>query len=280
MVAFTTNKHYAVQTVGEHPGTWGASGTTGEDLNTGVMGLMDTQMAGAVTFSVSATNVTLSYANVQNCYFRFQGTLLANIVVEPDVGDATTYFNGFYMFENVTTGNFSITIQNASGSMTVPPGRRGLFYISIAAGFAPRMIAVVGTAGTGDPVPAGSRTLWYNTAAPVGWTAVAFNNYAIKIVTSGLGGVTSGSVGYSTLFGRTATDGYTLTLSDIPSHTHTLPKSANGTTFTGATALLTNPNGSDVLLNNVTGASGGGASHSHGIDMRVQTAAFTLCTRD
>lgn len=205
---------------------------------------------------------------------RFFGTLLANIVVSPAVGDATTYFNGFYLFENITTGSFTITLQNGSGSVVLPQGRRGVFYISTTNSFAPLLVSCVGS-GTADPLPAGSRTLFYNASAPSGWTAVALNDYAIKTVTNGSGGVTSGSVAYSTLFARTVTDSFTLTLNEIPSHTHTV----------GVEVISANvaSGGSQSLASSgsiASGSAGSGNGHTHGMDMRVQTAAFVLATRD
>lgn len=269
---YTSLKRLTVQAAGSNSGVWGAGGAAGDDLNTGVMGLIDTQLAGLVTNSVSSSNVSLSYANIQCCMFRFTGTLLANIVASPAVGDATTYFNGFYYFENVTSGSFTITLTTGAGSVVLPQGRRGCVFVDGTNG--PRIVSLVGSA-VADPVPAGSKTLWYNTAAPSGWTAVALNDYAIKIVTAGSGGVTSGSVSYATLFGRTAVDSTTLTLDQIPSHTHT--SNAGGLRTVGASGAAEVP---VFAAGTSTSASGGGSSHTHNIDMRVQTAAFSLATRD
>lgn len=277
---YTTLRKLSVQAAASNSGTWGAGGTTGDDLNTGVMGPIDSSLAGLSTFSVSSSNVSLTFTaggggDVQNAMWRFTGTLLANITVSPTVGDATTYFNGVYAWENVTTGSFTITVQNASGSVVLPQGRRGFLYANTANSIAPRIVAIAGSA-TADPVPAGSKTLWYNTAAPSGWTAVALNDYALKIVTTGNGGVTSGSVAYSTLFARTATDAHTLTVAEIPSHDHTyntLTVAAQDGGTGGASRITSFPS-------TTTGATGGGDAHTHDIDMRVQTAAFTLCARD
>lgn len=273
---YTTNVRLSVQSSGSNSGVWGAGGSSGDDLNTGVMGIIDTRLAEPVAFSVSSSNITLSYANVQCNMLRFTGTLLANITVSPDTGGspvAASYFNGFYLFENLSSGSFTITLQNASGSVVLPQGRRGIVYVSTINSLAPRIVALVGS-GTADPVPAGSRTLWYNTSAPSGWTAVALNDYAVQIVTNGSGGVTGGSVAYSTLFGRTATDPHTLTLSEIPSHTHTY-------VGFGAQGFGENANvGATTGRASQTEASGGGDGHTHNIDMRVLTAKFTLATRD
>ena len=277
---YTSLRKLSVQSAGSASGTWGAGGATGDDLNTGVMGPIDTGFAGVSTFSVSSSNVSLTFTaggggDVQNAYWRFTGTLLANIVVSPTAGDATTYFNGFYMFENVTSGSFTITLQNASGSVVLPQGRRGVIFVNTTNSLAPRITSLVGS-GSADPIAAGSKTLFYNTAAPSGWTAVALNDYAIKIVTAGSGGVTSGSVAYSTLFGRTATDSHALTLNEIPSHTHQTYASSSQVGMQADNDQFAPQYNSGAT----TGAAGGGNGHTHGLDMRVLTAAFSLASRD
>lgn len=269
-MAYTANKKYSVQAAGANAGVWGAGGAAGDDLNTGVMGLIDTQLAGLVTNSVSSSNVSLSYANIQCCMFRFTGTLLANIVVSPAVGDAATYFNGFYYWENLTTGSFTITLTTGAGSVVLPQSRRGALFVDATNG--PRIVSAVGSTNA-DPIPVGSKTIWYNAAAPTGWTAVALNDYAISVVTAGGGGAISGTIPYSTLFARTDTDNYTLLIADIPPHTHTALGSSQNNYGIGATAALRG----DATT---TGTTGGGGAHKHGLDMRVQTATFTLCSRD
>ena len=258
------------------------------------MAIMDANMAGVAAFSVSASNVSLSYSNVQQCEFRFGGTLLANIVVSPAVGDATTYFNGFYLFNNLTLGSFTITLQNGFGSVVLPQGRAGIVFVSTTNSLAPHIVAIAG-GSTADPIPAGSRTLWYNPSAPSGWTAVVLNDYAIKVVSNGSGGVTSGSVAYSTLYARTATDNHALTTDEIPSHRHftvvdttVVPASSPLTAAnsiarvgdTGDTARYNLGGSASTPTLGLTSLTGSGFSHSHNIDMRVLTAAFVLATRD
>lgn len=279
MTAYTQFKKLAVQAAASDSGVWGAGGVAGDDLNTGVMGPIDYMLAGISTFSVSSSNVSLTFTaggggDVTNCMFRFTGTLLANITVSPAVGDATTYFKGFYYWENITSGAFTITVTTAAGSAALPQGRRGVLFVDGTNG--PRIVSICGSA-TADPVPAASSTIWYNTAAPAGWTAVALNDYSIKLVSTGNGGVTSGSIAYSTLFGRTATDNYTLQIADIPSHTHGYVRITNTLTPSGGTS---GGNLCGLTSSTTTDATGGGGAHSHAIDMRVQTAAFTLATRN
>lgn len=284
-MSFTVNKKLSAQAAASASGTWGAGGTTGVDVNTGVIGPLDTILGGLSTFSVSSSNVSLTFTaggggDVSNAYWRFSGVLLQSIVVSPTAGDATTYLNGYYLWSNTTSGSFTITLTTADGSVVLPQGRRGILYVSTANTVAPVIVAMVGS-GSADPIPAASKMMFYNASAPSGWTAVALNDYGIKIVTNGGGAVASGSVAYSTLFARTATDSYTLLTADIPSHTHTLTTSGTVLTYAGSTANLGASGGALVGGNNPTIANtGGGGSHSHAIDMRVQTAAFVLASRD
>lgn len=228
---------------------------------------LDNMLGGVNSQSLSSiTPIAFNQETAQKALIRLTGVLLAHIVIGPDTGVLMT---GFYYFENLTTGSFTITFTNSAGSVVLPQGRRGVLWVDTTNG--PRVMSSIGSSQT-DVLPAGTVMPFYNTAVPTGWTAVALNDYNLKIVSSGNGGVTSGSVDYSTLFGRTSTDSYTLTLSDIPSHQHAI---GIGSVAAGAGATGIGNSGSTN-----TTASGGGGGHSHSIDMRVKTVALTLGTRN
>ena len=253
-------------------GTWGAGATDG--LNSGVISPLDTMLGGITALSLASTTPELlSQSQAQNAMLRLTGNLLASIVVSPDTG---VLLIGFVYFENLTTNSaFSVTFTNSAGSVVLPQGRRGVMWVDTTNG--PRIMALVGS-GTADPIPAGSQTIWYNASAPSGWSAVALNDYGVQIVSNGSGGVTSGSVAYSTLFARTTTDSHTLTTNEMPSHPHTY-----GVTYGAApggsnqvASVLSTSGGTTIT----TTSTGGGAAHNHGLDMRVQTAAFVLASRN
>lgn len=104
---FTPLKGYSVQAAASNPGVWG-DGNPGSDLNSGVMGIMDANMGGVVSKSLSASPVTLTSTEAQNLVLRMTGTLLAGVTI-------TTPGIGFYFIDNQTTGNFSVTIQYTGG---------------------------------------------------------------------------------------------------------------------------------------------------------------------
>ena len=126
------------------------------------------------------------------------------------------------------------------------------------------------TAATSE-FTSGTVMLFVQTAAPTGWTkSTAHDNKALRVVsgtvssggsnnfTSALGTpAVSGSVTLSGTVGDT-----TLTIAQIPSHTHTQTGGTGGfNEFAPTTADTTFKN--PATMGRATGATGGGGSHNH-----------------
>lgn len=164
--------------------------------------------------------------------------------------------------------------------------------------------------------PSGTRMLFQQTAAPTGWTKdTTKDNNALRIVSGTVG--SGGSVNFSTVFGLTATDNYTLTQANLPnvSFTHSGTTLTNGghTHFSFAntsvgSGVMSNVNYPSVTSSTVTifgqgtaatigltssttentsvntqgsAASGGsGTGHSHTIDLRVKYVDFIIAQKD
>lgn len=263
----TTNKGLEIQTTGSNSGTWG------QVLNDSMISYVDVMLGGITALSLSATNVALTQAQARNALLRLTGTLTAGVSISPDTGVLMT---GFYYFENLTSGAFQVTFVNSISGVVLPQGRRGVCWVDATNG-----IRIMGLAGssTADPIPTGTNMVFFQSAAPSGWTQyTSLNEYNMRVV-SGTGGGTSGSVSYSTLFGRLNTDNYTLTTNDIPSHAHSFTYTA--TAATGSATPVPTTFASSGLSNSVTtAATGGGNGHSHNIDMRVLTANVIMATRN
>jgi hypothetical protein len=194
-------------------------------------------MLGGVTAkSLTTGTVNLTASEVQNGMLRMTGALTGNIVIGPGPGVTMV---GFYYWENLTSGAFSITLANAIGSVTLPQSRRGVVWVDATNG--PRIMSIVGSS-TADVVPAGYCMPFYNASVPPGWTGIALGaDYVARLVTNGSGGTSGGSQTFSTVFGYTATGSTTLTLSQIPSHQHTyqdyyVANAGQGTTGGGGTS--------------------------------------------
>jgi hypothetical protein len=84
---------------------------------------------------------------------------------------------------------------------------------------------VKNVAANSGQIPSGTTMLFLEASAPTGWTQVtSLNNYALRLV-SGTGAGTGGTVNFSTAFSNQSVSGTiggtSLTVDQLPSHTHT-----------------------------------------------------------
>ena len=116
-------------------------------------------------------------------------------------------------------------------------------------------------------IPSGTAMLFYQNAAPTGWTIDATNNdKAIRIVSSA-GGVAGGTTAFSSVMTGTTTGAHTLLTSQIPAHTH---KYGNSSESIGAASGTAIKDAEDVNFSFTTSSTGGGGSHTHTQDLRIQ----------
>jgi len=138
--------------------------------------------------------------------------------------------------------------------------------------------------GDSDPGANPTRIVFQQENAPTGWTKSSdYNDRAMRVVTGTVGD--GGTVGFNTLFARTATDSHTLTTGEIPAHSHVInngflgqnhgslqANTSAGSTFTNILPWTgtnsTNPN---------TGGDGG---HTHNIDMRIKYCDVIIGVKD
>ena len=163
--------------------------------------------------------------------------------------------------------------------------------------------------------PSGTRMFFQQSTAPVGWTTEAVHNEAALRLVNGSSTVTSGgSQDFSTVFGKSATDGHTLTTSQMPAHNHTVNSagSHNHTLYTSwynyknsaqtrnwshgskaSPGFSTNYHSISLSYISQTGSianagshshttqnAGSGGSHSHSMDIRVKYVDIILAIKD
>lgn len=135
------------------------------------------------------------------------------------------------------------------------------------------------TAATGG-FDTGTVMLFYQAAAPTGWTQVTSqNNKALRVV-SGTGGGTGGSVAFTTAFASGLSAGATtLSTSEMPSHTHSVP---SGASSSGCYNIDCGAYGGTGFGNGqTTGGAGGGGSHTHTIpSFAVQYIDIIICSKN
>lgn len=132
-------------------------------------------------------------------------------------------------------------IQGPAGTATVitsdtPPGSpadnvlwwksdSGLLYVRYNDGDSSQWVVAVAIPDTG--IPSGTVMVFYQGAAPVGWTQVTTQNDKALRVVSGAGGVFGGTNPFSTVMAQTVVGGHTMTLAET----------ASGITSSGSTTL-------------------------------------------
>jgi hypothetical protein len=139
---------------------------------------------------------------------------------------------------------------------------------------------------------AGTAILFYQAAAPTGWTKSATDNdKALRVVSGTTGGTAGGSVAFSTAFasktpagtvsvtvgiGTLASGAVTLATTQIPAHTHTYSYSTNASNGSFGSAGGTGMD-NRTTVNSNTGGTGGGTSHTHTLSgaPSVTSATFT-----
>lgn len=134
-------------------------------------------------------------------------------------------------------------------------------------------------------IPSGTVMLFYQAAAPTGWTQVTTqNNKALRVV-SGTGGVAGGTTAFSTVFTNQTvstsvsgtTGGTTLSTAQLASHTH----SYTATNENNASGTQGNQYGSPIHANQGTfaantGSQGGNGSHNHSFSGSGTSSEVTL----
>ena len=132
--------------------------------------------------------------------------------------------------------------------------------------------------------PAGTVMVFYNAAAPTGWTKITAgsDNRALRVV-SGSGGTGGGVQNFSTVFGRTGTDNFTLSTNEMPNHQHNVSFSAFSIldfNQAGSWDFVSGSQLKNLSSNYLTGAAGSSATHSHTIDLRVLYLDVILCSKN
>lgn len=121
----------------------------------------------------------------------------------------------------------------------------------------------------------GTTMIFQQTAAPTGWTKqTTLNDYGLR-VTSGAVGSVAGS-GFSAVFAQTTVGNHTITTTEMPSHTHNISNfplqigdgtSGGGLAYSGSTPQN-------------TGATGGGAAHSHSVNLTLSYVDVIIASKN
>lgn len=122
---------------------------------------------------------------------------------------------------------------------------------------------------------AGTRLGFQQTSAPTGWTkdtTAGLNDSVMRIVTGAAS--SGGSTAFSTWAATSTTSAFTLTVSEMPSHSHT----CNSRAITGGGSNFAEcPSTTQTISTNATG---GGGSHSHGLSQNIKYYDFIIASKN
>lgn len=216
-MATSLYKYLTLMATGSETDNWG------NVQNAQQLEIIDRNLGGIVSKSLTNVNVTLTGEESQASILYLVGTLTGNVQI-------TTQCQGFVFVDNQTTGAFTVTLKNAASATaaTIPQGGRVTVISDTSNGCR--------IAGTSD-FPAGTRMPFQQTSVPIGWTKdtnAAYNDAAIRCVTGTVG--TGGSTAFSTVFAaRTISilnlPNFSVGITD-PGHTHPYTRSNDGSTAT------------------------------------------------
>ena len=278
-----------LQGTGENAGTWGDKTNNNLDvLDAFAAGYLSKSVAGSADVTLTTANASAT-AEASNKVIELTGTLTGDITVFVPAKE-----NNYFIYNN-TAGSHTVSIAptgHTANNTVIAQGAKTLIYctsdkvedlfgddIKVTGNVTATSFVGSGASLTGiEPFPSGTSMLFQQTAAPTGWTKqTTHNNKSLRIVSGSVS--TGGSNTFTAAFntnqtvngttGGTAvtitgsTASHTLTIAQIPSHTHTEGGTQEfGTTSSTSTGTRNTGNFSPGNQYE-TQATGGGGSHSH-----------------
>ena len=322
---YTANSGIEKPGSGEQSGTWGATTNTNFDI-------IDRVLSGVGAITLSGTTHTLTSSDGAMADGHYKVLVLGGspsgtntITISPNDQDKV------YLVHN-NTNQSAVFTQGSGSNATIVAGAFAWIFADGAGSGAAVTKMTVDTASIEDSAittakiednavtaakladtavfASGTKMLFQQTAAPTGWTKDTSHNDKALRITSGTVG-TGGSVAFETAFASQTPAGTistsvtgtvantTLSLSQIPSHTHTgnVDLRTNWEAGTSSQSPVGTGNarydGSGSSPSFTTDAAGGGGAHNHGwsgsatstftgtaINLDVQFVDVIICTKD
>lgn len=277
--SFTTNLNLEKPANGDDVDTWDVPVNGNSDI-------IDKFKGGTVNKSLTNANVTMTVSELQNMRIALTGVLSGNVKILIPTG-----VGGTWVVSNACTGAFTVSVQQVSlGALVVVPQAVN----SLVTSDGTNCLFADDRAITGSQFASGTKILFYQTLAPLGWTKdTSVDNRGLRF-TSGTAGLSPGGFTFDQLFSATSSGtvtgtvgGHVLILSETPGHVHAPAGGGTFCTFgAGGSLGLAIGSGAPVsTIDTTTAAAGGGGSHDHpwtfgAMNLNLAYASVVVATKD
>jgi len=272
--SYTANSGIEKVATGEQSGTWGTTTNNNFDIIDRVLNGVGAVTLSGTTHTLTTTDGTLSDGMYSVLVFGGTPSGTNTVTISPNDQQKVYYVKN-------DSGESVVLTQGTGGNTTVLNGQTKLVY-SDGAGAGAEVVDLTASLAAG--FESGTSQLFQQTTAPTGWTKDTTNNddSAVRVVTGTAG--TGGTTAFTSAFGTPGATGNlsgdpavgnmavsisgniadtTLTLSQIPSHSHSYTKHQSNTLlrFAEQSGRAFTTGGA-----NTSNAGGGGAhNHSHNL---------------
>jgi microcystin-dependent protein len=269
---YTANTGIEKPGSGEQAGTWGTTANNDFDIIDRALNGVGSISLSGTTHTLTTTDGTLSDGMYKVLVFGGSPSGTNTVTVSPNDQQKIFYAKN-------DSGESVIISQGSGASITINNGETRIVYCD-GAGAGAAVVDLTATLAAG--VPSGTSQLFVQTSAPTGWTKDTTNNNdsALRIVTGSAS--TGGSAAFSSAFGTPAVSGTiggdpavgnlavsvsgsisstTLSINQIPSHSHTLNNVRINDVIPSPYQYASTEQRGQA---SVTAAAGGGGSHNHG----------------
>ena len=203
------------------------------------------------------------------------GTAHANVIAAGAAGFMTGADKT--KLDGVATGANNYVHPSGDGNLHVPATGTANSGNVLTAGATAGSLSWAASGGGG--FPAGTVMLFYQAAAPTGWTKLTTQDDKALRVVSGTGGVAGGTNAFSTVMAQTAVGYHTLATSELAPHAHPIGWGlghGGGNFWTyfyeaGGWILYHGP---------PTDSAGGGGTHNHPITLGIQYIDLILASKN
>jgi len=223
--------------------------------------------SGASAIALSLTPTITAYTTGMRIGFIAAGDNASAVTINVDGVSAAAGVKGkneaLVATDIVSGGAYWITYKGANGFQFGNPLEENPTFTTLTTTGLATIGSLTVTSAVTLPgfIETGTVMLFFQAAAPTGWTQVAANNDTAIRMVSGTGGGTGGTVAFETAFASQAVagtnTGTAITEAQMPAHTHAL--GSNSISGAGGSVSQTTTDFGDIS----TKSTGGGDTHTH-----------------